>query len=64
MFGENVKMTGEQKEEKGFFLVQKEGRVSIPRGMRQSLGIQPGSFVFGCFRKATDEEIVEAVKRG
>ena len=53
----------EQKEEKGVFLVQRENRVSIPRDMRQSLGIQPGSFVFGVFRKATDEEILEALKK-
>ena len=53
----------EQKEEKGVFLVQRENRVSIPRDMRQSLGIQPGSFVFGVFRKATDEEMLGALKR-
>lgn len=52
----------EQKEEKGVFLVQRESRVSIPRGMRKSLGIQEGGFVFGTFRKATDEEILEALK--
>ena len=52
-----------EKEEKGVFLVQREGRVSIKRDMRERLEVQPGSFVYGCFRKATDEEIVEALRR-
>ena len=53
----------EQKLEEGIFLVQREGRVSIPRGTRQRLGIQQGTFVFVTFRRATDEEILKAAKR-
>jgi bifunctional DNA-binding transcriptional regulator/antitoxin component of YhaV-PrlF toxin-antitoxin module len=56
-------MEEEQKEEKGVFLVQREYRVSIPRGMRQNLGIHQGSFVWLSIRKATDEEILEALKK-
>lgn len=52
-----------QKEEKGVFLVQREGRVTIPRDMRQNLGVQQGSYVVGSFRKATDKEILEALKK-
>ena len=52
-----------QKEVKGVFLVQREGRISIPRKKRDNLGIQEGSFVFGCFRKATNEEILKELKK-
>ena len=51
------------KEIEGVFLVQREHRVSIPRDIRQSLGIQVGSFVALSIRKATDEEILEALKK-
>lgn len=52
-----------EKEEKVTFLVQREGRVTIPRGMRQGLGIQVGDYVTLSIRKATDKEILEALKR-
>ena len=53
----------EQKEEKGVFLVQREGRVSIPRKMRERLRVQQGSFVLLSIKKATDEEIIADLKK-
>ena len=50
-------------EEQGVLLVQREGRVSIPRDKRDNIGVKIGDFVFARFRKATDAEILAEAKR-
>lgn len=51
------------KKEEGIFLLQQEGRISIPRRQRESLYAQPGDLISGVFWKATDDEILKALKR-
>jgi len=51
------------KDEEGVFLVQRQGRVSIPRDLRQRLEISEGDYVSCRFRKATDSEILEEMKK-
>lgn len=59
----NEKMGKEGKEEKGVFLVQREGRITIPSDMRKKLGAYPGSYVAGTFRMATDSELLGALRK-
>lgn len=43
-------------------LVQREGRISIPHAVRGELSLEIGDFVSLSIRKATDKEVLAAVK--
>ena len=52
-----------QKEGRDVLLVQRERRVSIPRARCKEEKIEIGDYVSLSIRKATDKEMLEALKR-